>query len=94
MGTLDCLLRKIRLAKARLIFLDKQTLVSISVMGRSDVFYISSINFPILLAKQLRKDIDLFTAFVMTYVQLLFCRTTNGRSFYIRILVNTGSYDY
>lgn len=66
MGTLGCLLRKIRLAKARLIFLDKQTLVSISVMGRSDVFYISSINFPILLAKQLRKDIDLFTAFVMT----------------------------
>ena len=67
MGTLGCLLRKIRLAKARLIFLDKQTLVSISVMGRSDVFYISSINFPILLAKQLPNDIDLFTAFVMTH---------------------------
>ena len=67
MGTLGCLLRKIRLAKARLIFLDKQTLVSISVMGRNDFFSISSINFQILLTKQLTNDIDLFTAFVMTY---------------------------
>ena len=35
------IMRKIRLAKARLIFLGKQTLMSPSVMGECDVFYVS-----------------------------------------------------